>query len=64
MDENAKVVASKYDVWPTWKLPRMQSIPEAMLMQQAPDLHLGGCIAAANTGHHPRSDFFTDYVHE
>jgi hypothetical protein len=64
MNENADVVARKYYVWPTWKLPRVQSIPEAMPMEQLPDLHLGRCIAAADSGHHPRPDFFTDYIHD
>lgn len=41
MNENADVVARKHNVWPTWKIPRVQSIPEAMLMQQLPDLQLG-----------------------
>jgi hypothetical protein len=64
MNKNADVVARKHDVWLTWKLPRMQSIPEAVPMQQLTDLHFGRCIAAANSGHHPRPDFFTDYVHD
>jgi hypothetical protein len=64
MNENADVVAGKHHVWPTWKLPRMQSIPEAMPMEQLPDLHLGRCIASANSGHHPRPDLFTDYIHD
>lgn len=64
MDENAEFIARKYDVWPTRERPTMQSIPEAMPMQQLPYLHFGRCITAANAGHHPRPDFFTDYVHE
>lgn len=64
LNENADFVTGKHHVWPTWKLSRMQSIPEAMPMQQLPDLHLGSCIAAANSGHHARPDFFTDYVHD
>jgi hypothetical protein len=64
MNENADVVARKHYVWPTWKLPRVQSIPEAMPMQQLPDLQLGRCIAAANSGHHARPDLFADYVHD
>jgi hypothetical protein len=64
MNENADVVARKHYVWPTRKPPRMQSKPEAMPMEQLPDLHLGRCIAAADSGHHPRPDFFTDYIHD
>lgn len=64
MDENAKVVARKHHVWPTWELSKMKSIPEAMPMQQLPDLHLGERITAANSSHHARPDFFTDYVHD
>jgi hypothetical protein len=64
VNKNTEVVARKHDVWFAWKLPRMQAISETMPVQQLPDLHFGRCITAANTGHHPRSDFFTDYVHD
>lgn len=42
----------------------MQSIPEAMPVQQLSDFHLRDCIAAPDTGHHARPDFFADYVHQ
>lgn len=64
VNENADVVAREYDIWLTWKLTRMQAIPEAMFVQQLPDLHLGRCVAATNGGHHARPDLFTDYVHD
>lgn len=64
LNENAELVTWKHHVWPTRKLSRVQSIPEAMPMQQLPYLQFGRCITAANAGHHPRPDFFTDYVHE
>ena len=64
MNEYADPVARKHYIGSPWKLPRMQAIPEAMSVQQLPDLHLRGCIAAADAGHHARPDFFADYVHE
>lgn len=64
VNENADVVARKYDVWLTWKLSGMQAIPEAMPMQELSDLHLGRCVAATYGGHHARSYLFTDYVHD
>lgn len=64
MNEYADAVAGEHQIGSSRKLPRMQTIPEAVPMQQSPNLHFRQRVATANPGHHARPDFFADYIHD
>lgn len=64
MNEDAYPVTSQHYIGFAWKILLVQAIPEAMPMQQTPDLDFRRCIATTNASHHARPDFFADYVHE
>lgn len=64
VNEYADAVAGENHIGSARKLPRMQAIPEAVPMQQSPNLHFRQRVATANPGHHARPDFFADYIHD
>lgn len=64
MNEDADPIAAKHHIWFPWKILLVQAVPEAMPMQKPSNLHLRGCIAAADASHHARPDFTADYVHD
>lgn len=64
MNENADPMARQHHIGFPWKILSVQTIPEAMPMQQPPNLHFRGRIAAADASHHARPDFFANYVHD
>lgn len=64
VNKNADLMARQHHIGFSWKIFSVQAIPEAMPMQQPPNLHFRGSIAAADASHHARPDFFANYVHD
>lgn len=64
MNEYADPMARKHHIGFSREIFWVQAIPEAMPMQQPPNLHLRGSIAAADASHHARPDFTANYVHD
>lgn len=64
MNKDADPMARKHHIGFPRKIFLVQAIPEAMPMQQPPDPHLRGRVAAADASHHARPDFTADYVHD
>ncbi len=64
MNENADPMARQHHIGLSRKIFSMQAIPEAMPMQQLPNLYFRGRIAAADASHHARPDFFANYIHD
>ena len=62
MYENHNIEAAKYQVRSACKSLRVQTIPEARVVQQATHKYLGLSILAFDAGHHPAARFPVDNV--
>lgn len=63
MHKDDRVMLAQYQVWSTWKHFPVKPEPQSKAVHQGANRALRPCVHAPDAGHHPATNFGSDYVH-